>query len=122
MGLGPDSACAAEGAPGGMGVTRQRLRDAGYWGSSLSLPVEGWFWQRAHSGGVQSLFSLCVRRSAMLYGRCRAEAERRRGGCSLSLLGETLVWLGAHSGGVKPRFSLRGQRRTRLHGRRLAEA
>ena len=91
-------------------------------GSSLSLPGEGWFWQRAHSGGVQPRFSLCVRRRAMLEGRCRAEAERRRGECSLSLLGEARVWLGAHSGGVKPKFSLRCQRRTRLHGRRRAEA
>ena len=35
MGSGPDSACAAEGAPGGMGVARQRLRDAG----EQSLPT-----------------------------------------------------------------------------------
>ena len=65
VGSGPDSACAARGALGWMGVAGSKPSNAGE-GAASSVPGEGRVWPGAHSGGVRPRLSLCCRRRARL--------------------------------------------------------
>ena len=108
VGSCPDSASAAEAAPGGKGVAGPKPSDAGE-GAAPPPLGEARVGPGAHSGGVPPpvpRFSLRCGRCAMEHGRRQAESEQSKGWqlmAQLSPPGEARVGPKPHSGGVLAR-------------------
>ena len=116
VGSSSDSACAAKGAPGCMGVAWQK---PSYAGEGAASP----HWTKAGSGleptRVQpGLDSACSAQGAPAY-EGKGCAMQGREQCSLQ--GEALFWQRAHMCGVQPSAGLCARRRARLR-RRWARA
>ena len=115
VGSGPDSACAAEGAPGGKGVAGPKPSDAGKGAACphRAKPGQGREPTRVGSGADSSIAAEDGPVARASPGRSLATQERAQ---PLHTR-RRRVEPGANSGGVRPRFSLRCRRRPRRQQR-----